>query len=80
MFPIVIASERTFIINEDEMEHIWKKTCHVGVVRTKPLEESELPVLKDYLDSLPAPNGSQMAIHPEMIREIDKDFLRKCGT
>ena len=77
VFPIVIASERSFIINEDEMENIWKNTCHVGVARTKPLEGSRLPVLKDYLDSLPAPKGSHKATHLETIREIDMNFLRK---
>ena len=76
VFPIVIASGGNSIINEDEMEDIWKNTCHVGVVRTKTLNDSALPGLKDYLDLLPAPNGSPKAIHPETIVEINEDFLR----
>lgn len=75
---IVIASGRSMIINEDELEDVWKDTCHVGVARTKALEGSGLPALKDYLDSLQAPKDSPREIHPDTIKEINEDFLRKC--
>lgn len=72
---VAVSAESTFM-NEDAMQGVWENTCHVGVARTARAENSELPSLKEYLDSLPAPKGPQKDLTPETIKMINKNFLR----
>ena len=77
VIALVVVSGRSEIINEDEMDNIWKANCHVGVVRTKPVEGSGLPELNDYLDSLPDAIGPRTEADLETISEVNEDFMLK---
>ena len=50
---IVVLPEKCIVINDEEMQGHWRKTCGTDVVRSKRIAETCLVTLGQHIDSMP---------------------------